>query len=144
MKKEKICGIYKITNSNKSVYIGQSINIIERWQKYKWCGCKMQTRLYASFIKFGVENHIFEIIEKCSKEDLDVKEESWIKHYNSFKKGLNCNPGGKGNKEFSEESISKISKSQKQRWDKVKKSKEYHSEEQIQHRKNKAKKNIRQ
>lgn len=33
MAKEKICGIYKITNKiNGKVYIGQSIDIYDRWK----------------------------------------------------------------------------------------------------------------
>jgi hypothetical protein len=31
----EICGIYKITSPSKKVYIGQSVDIYERWQKYQ-------------------------------------------------------------------------------------------------------------
>jgi excinuclease UvrABC nuclease subunit len=34
--KQHMVGIYKITNPNGKVYIGQAINIDKRIQKYKW------------------------------------------------------------------------------------------------------------
>ena len=54
-------GIYKITNPKGRVYIGQSLNINRRFATYKIEACKGQTRLYASFKKYGVEKHKFEM-----------------------------------------------------------------------------------
>ena len=48
-------GIYKITNPNGKVYIGQSIDIDKRWNKYKVKNCKPQIRLYNSLNKYGGE-----------------------------------------------------------------------------------------
>ena len=50
-----------ITSPLNKIYIGQSINIENRWKQYKRLGCKKQIKLYNSFIKYGVENHTFEI-----------------------------------------------------------------------------------
>jgi group I intron endonuclease len=58
-------GIYKITNPNGKVYIGQSIDIDKRWNKYKVKNCKPQIRLYNSLNKYGWENHYKDIIEEC-------------------------------------------------------------------------------
>ena len=62
-------GIYKITSPNNNIYIGQSINIEKRFVQYKKLrSCCNQIKLYNSFVKYGVDNHIFEIIEECNIE----------------------------------------------------------------------------
>jgi group I intron endonuclease len=87
-------GIYKITNPKGKIYIGQSTNIEERWEKgHKYssgCGQKLKN----SFKKYGWENHKKEIIEECSVEELSNRETHWIEYYNSYKKGLNSTPKG--------------------------------------------------
>lgn len=90
--KEKICGIYKITSPSGKVYIGQSQNIFKRIIKYKKETCKEQVRLYYSIKKYGWENHSFEIIEKCSKNELNCRERYWQDHYDvlNINLGLNC------------------------------------------------------
>ena len=54
-------GIYKITSPTNKVYIGSSNNIFNRWCSYKNLKCLTQTKLYRSFLKHGVDNHVFEI-----------------------------------------------------------------------------------
>lgn len=71
----KICGIYKITSPNSKVYIGQSRDIIERWKEHK--KMRVKTKLTNSLSKYGIENHIFEIIEECAMEDLNCRERYW-------------------------------------------------------------------
>ena len=80
-------GIYKITNPKGKTYIGQSVNIEKRWNRYKNLipkDCIGQPLIYRSLIKYGVENHIFEIIELCNKEELNKLESYYIVLYNSF------------------------------------------------------------
>ena len=84
-----ICGIYKITSPTGKIYVGQSVNIHKRWSKYKRLECINQRRLYNSFQKHGVKNHIFEIIEECEKENLNKKERHYQDLYNVLDKGLN-------------------------------------------------------
>lgn len=103
-------GIYKITSYNGKIYIGQSVNIKERFRKYKRLNCKRQIKLYNSFVKYGIENHIFEIIEECCKELLDEREIYWGILYNVLEDGLNLKLGG-GRGSMSEETKNKISKS---------------------------------
>lgn len=111
-------GIYKITNPNGKVYIGQSIDIERRFNHYKLLKCKEQPRLYKSFIKYGVEEHRFEIIWPCFKCYLTKWERYFQEmHKSTGKNGLNCIlvktddfSGG-----HSEESKKKISKSLKGR-----------------------------
>jgi group I intron endonuclease len=121
MKTERLCGIYKITSPKGRIYIGQCVDSISRWNSYKNMKCERQPLLYKSFLKYGVENHSFEMIHilnkdgltKCEiKEELNILEISYIKKMSSFKvkgnNGLNLTTGGHST-EFSEESIKKIS-----------------------------------
>jgi group I intron endonuclease len=84
-------GIYKITSPSGKIYIGQSINIEKRFKNYKNLSCKNQPILYKSFLKYGVENHIFEIIEECKHDQLNLKERYYQDLFNVVStKGLNC------------------------------------------------------
>ena len=110
-------GIYKITNPKGKIYIGQSVNIEKRWNRYKNLipkDCIGQPLIYRSLIKYGVKNHIFEIIELCNKEELNKLESYYIVLYNSFnsKCGLNLTIGGT-NYLFSDISRRKMSIAQK-------------------------------
>lgn len=89
---KKIIGIYKITSPTNRIYIGSSNDIYNRWCSYKNLKCKSQTKLYNSLLKYGAENHIFEIIEKCSIEYILKKELYYGTLFNVLdkSKGLNC------------------------------------------------------
>ncbi len=76
-----IIGIYKITSPSGKVYIGQSTNIHKRWLKYKQTNCHKQYKIYRSLIKYGPENHVFEIIEECSVDNLKECEIYWKQYY---------------------------------------------------------------
>ena len=68
-------GIYKITNLiNGNIYIGQSIDIENRFKTHKSRAFNENEReyekpLYQAFRKYGLENFSFEIIEECEKEE---------------------------------------------------------------------------
>lgn len=66
--------VYKITNPNGQIYVGGTINYKKRLKHYKLLDNKGQTKLYNSFIKYGVDNHKFEILEECTKENLSERE----------------------------------------------------------------------
>jgi group I intron endonuclease len=84
-------GIYKIINPNGNIYIGQSIDLNRRIGSYKkMSNCNAQLKLYNSFLKYGVINHIFEIIENCSIDELNNRERYWQEFYKSVENGLNC------------------------------------------------------
>ena len=104
-------GIYKITNPKNKVYIGQSINLSYRFKKYKQLQCKNQKLLYNSFIKYGIKNHKFEIIEECIIDLLNERERYWQEYYNVLHDGLNCSLVSTKNKKYihSEETKKKIS-----------------------------------
>ena len=91
MTKEIICGIYKITSPTGKIYIGEAVDIHRRWKHYKGLHCKRQPPLYNSLIKYGAVSHLFEIIEKCSTDDLKCRERYWQEFYDVLgEKGLNC------------------------------------------------------
>lgn len=84
-------GIYKITSPTGRIYVGQSIDIAKRFNVYRLLHCKIQPKLYRSFIKHGVENHIFEIIEECKEYRLNTRERYWQDKFKVIgPKGLNC------------------------------------------------------
>lgn len=87
-----ICGIYKITSPTGRIYIGQSEKIEKRWEIYKRMNSstKVQVKLWRSFQKHGVGNHVFEIIEECLLEDLNCRERYYQDFYNVITIGLNC------------------------------------------------------
>ena len=82
-------GIYKITSPSGRIYIGQSRNINKRFTQYKRLACEKQPRLYNSFIKYGINDHTFEIIEKCEVEQLNIRERYYQDLYDVLNKGLN-------------------------------------------------------
>ncbi len=89
----KKIGIYKITNPNNKIYIGQSIDLIARLAKYRdlSSSVKKQKRLWNSLIKYGSKNHTFEIIEECEIDRLNIRERYWQDHYDvTSRNGLNC------------------------------------------------------
>ena len=86
-----ICGIYKITSPTERVYIGESKDINLRWKSYRGINnSKNQKKLHYSFKKYGIKNHIFEVIEECDFDDLLCRERYWQDFYNVLNGGLNC------------------------------------------------------
>ena len=98
--------IYKITNKlNNKVYIGQTIQKpIERF--YQHCAKKcdkyiLNMVIHKAIFKYGKDNFTFEVIEEVPRQQLNEREEYWIKYYNSYTDGYNSTKGGqKGNKPF--------------------------------------------
>ncbi len=93
-----VCGIYKITNLNsQQCYIGQSVNISERWKQHCKCGCGIDApatnKLYQDMIKTGIWNFSFELMEECPRANLNEKERFWIELYQSDIYGLNSTKG---------------------------------------------------
>ena len=86
-------GIYKITKkSNGKSYIGQSNDIERRFKEHQY---KEDIPIDMAIQKYGKDNFSFEILEECSLDQLDEREQYWISHYNTFYGfGYNCNPGG--------------------------------------------------
>ena len=87
-------GIYKITNNiNGKFYVGQSIDIQRRFLEHK---TQKNSRIILdkAIQKYGAENFSLEVLEKCSKEQLNEKEQYWILKLNAIEKGYNLSLGG--------------------------------------------------
>jgi group I intron endonuclease len=113
-------GIYKITNPKGKIYIGQSINIENRFNRYikQHKHIFSQPKICNSLRKYNPENHIFEIIEECTIEQLNEREIYWKQYYlNNFDRNwdmiLFCNTHDNGGGPLSEETKDKISQSNK-------------------------------
>ena len=95
-------GIYQIKNNlNGKIYIGQSVNIKNRWKDHRNRPFNKKSKQYDSYLykairKDGIDNFEFSVLEECSKELLDEKEKKWIlktKSNNIFF-GYNMTDGG--------------------------------------------------
>ena len=74
-------GIYKFTSPSNKVYVGQSVNITNRKHQHKCRNLNhIGLKLFNSFQKYGFENHLFELIEECSIEQLNEREIYWKKY----------------------------------------------------------------
>lgn len=92
--------IYKIVSPTDRIYIGQTVNITQRRSMYNTLRCKDQPKLYKSLVKYGFNNHKFDVIiyGDFDKETIDSLEIEYIKVYKSFsEKGLNLCEGGSSN-----------------------------------------------
>lgn len=79
-------GIYQIKNlQNNKVYIGSSINVYNRFHthstKLKY-GNHVNIHLQSSYLKYGKDNFIFEVLEYCSVEQLQQLEQEYIDKLN--------------------------------------------------------------
>ncbi len=93
-----VTGIYKITNlTTKECYIGQAVDVGTRWKTHAKCGLGIDTpatnKLYKAMLKFGVHNFSWEILEECSREELNEKEKTFIEIYQSKYCGYNSTRG---------------------------------------------------
>lgn len=80
----KIAGVYKITNNiTGEFYIGSSNNVKKRWHNHKspsvW-KLRPGMKLYQAFIKYGLNNFTFDIIEETT--DLHNREQYYIEQLN--------------------------------------------------------------
>lgn len=90
--KEVKTGIYKITNTiNQKVYVGQAVNIAERWKQHikRALGAEpiTQNKLYPAMQEDGVWNFTFEIVEVCEKAKLGEREQYWQKFFGAKEYG---------------------------------------------------------
>lgn len=86
--------IYKITNiQNNKVYIGQTIRPIkDRFHRHINDAMNniLDTHFARAIRKYGKNNFIIEEIDSANNQnELNEKEQYWIRHYNSINEGYN-------------------------------------------------------
>lgn len=96
-------GIYCIENTvTKKRYIGQSTNISRRWINHKIAlknNIHRNSHLQNSWNKYGKENFKFQVLEECLEENLNDREDYWVKFYIAKNENTGYNikePGGNG------------------------------------------------
>ena len=109
---QKICGVYKITNTiTGDFYIGSSNNVKRRWTEHKKPSTRKRfpnNQLYKDMQKYGIENFVFEVIEEAEESFLKEKEQKFIETlkptYNSCNaKGWNVEKYKEHRKEYNKE-----------------------------------------
>ena len=79
---QKICGIYKITNTiTGDFYIGSSKDVKKRWESHKWPSkwnkCP-NNPMYLDMKKYGVDKFEFQVIEEVEEDSLKEAEQKFI------------------------------------------------------------------
>jgi len=102
--------IYILTFPNGKQYVGQTINLKQRFYSYR---SNKKTNEHNAIRKYGW-NNIDRIEMKCSEKYLDWQEIEAIKNYNTlYPNGYNLETGGHINKHLSNETKRKLSESKK-------------------------------
>ncbi len=107
------CGVYRITAPNGKEYVGQSKDVLFRWHSYhRKGGVQPYQKLYKSFEEFGVDEHLFELVEECCKDDCIKRERYYINLWQTDINGLNAQKEDYGPKigfKFSKDALLKKS-----------------------------------
>lgn len=95
------CGIYMIKNKKTGqMYIGQSVNIEERWRQHNKGYNIDYQYIDKAIAKYGIKMFDYIVVEELDNDInlLNKREKFWIQHYNTFKdnKHYNLVVGGSG------------------------------------------------
>lgn len=87
-----ITGIYRITNTiTQMCYVGQAVDIGDRWRQHIKRALnaepRTQNKLYPAMYEAGIENWTFEIIEECTRDKLNEREDYWQDFYKAKEYG---------------------------------------------------------
>ena len=79
---EKICAVYKITNTvTGDFYIGSSKDVKRRWKEHK-CPSNLNKQpnnpMYLDMKKYGVDKFVFEVLAEVEAGSLKVTEQKFI------------------------------------------------------------------
>lgn len=121
MSKRSVSGIYVILNTiNHKIYLGQAQDIRKRWGEHRHTlkyNKHKNRHLQAAWNKYGAKAFEFKILEYCTIEQLDKREDHYLKTY--MPKGICYNvipqAGTTRGMIYSEESRLKMSEGQKRR-----------------------------
>lgn len=78
--------IYSITSPSGSIYIGQTVNLHKRLNRYRTLDCKSQRYLHRSLAMFGFEAHEVKILHELPVDiDRKVMDNYELFYYTAFK-----------------------------------------------------------
>jgi len=117
-------GIYSIVNCKTGKkYIGMTIDFRRRYTQYLYDFNNIRldhinSYLYNSMVKYGLENFNFEVVEYCDKDLLEERELYWILHFNTLNrsKGFNLRLDIGGRMKVHGDTSKKISNNLKLQW----------------------------
>lgn len=96
--KNKVSGVYKITDPLGRPYIGKSVDVRARLQQHVKSSVNVGTishqAIHDEFKKQGIENFTFELLEECSRDEIGEREKYYIDFYESNIYGFNERKGG--------------------------------------------------
>ncbi len=78
--KKPIIGVYKISVNGKTLYVGSSQSILQRFAEHKsklTKGQHVNTKLQSAVDDYGMNNIKFELLEVTSLKNLRIKEYEW-------------------------------------------------------------------
>ena len=97
-KKDKVCGIYKITClTTDKAYVGQSVDIKERFKQHIKSSISYlstSNKLYSEMKLYSPTDFLFELLEEVPRTDLNEREIYYIDLYKTNEFGLNSTKGG--------------------------------------------------
>lgn len=103
--------IYMRTSPSGKHYIGQTTKTEEqRWQEHCYEAFNENAHNYNSKLnkairKYGPDSFCSTILENCTDEQMNEKEQYWINFYNSYQEGYNSTLGGDGGQKYTEKEI---------------------------------------
>lgn len=102
----KLGKIYLITNNvNNKVYVGQTIQTLKKRFNGHCCYSKTDrsNNMYIkrAIHKYGKDKFTIHLLEECSIDKLNEREEYWISFYDSYRTGYNLTLGGQSSNYFS-------------------------------------------
>jgi len=88
-----VSGIYRIWLEDGRSYVGQSVDVGERWLQHlkRAVGAEEGTSvmLYPAMRKFGIDKFAWELIERVNKDRLGEREKYWAEFYVAKETGFN-------------------------------------------------------
>ena len=91
-------GIYKVTNiKTNEIYIGKSVKIADRFINHIKSAYGLEgvaeSQFQRALKKYGVDNFTWELLEECSKENLNGREKYYIVFFGTKEYGYNQREG---------------------------------------------------
>lgn len=109
-------GIYIILNTkNHKAYIGKAKNIKARWRKHRYelnDNIHHNNHLQSAWNKYGAKAFKFKVLEYCSADQMNEREQYHVRIYRANKLAYNLTDGGDGGTNPSEETRRKIGAAQ--------------------------------